>query len=126
MAIAYFLDPVADRLERFGAPRWLAATCVLLFFVLILVLAVILLVPLIQSQITQLLDMVRPPEAPQAAIASLPKKLRDALMLAGAGNHSYDEIGRLLKIPTGTVKWRVSEARKVLRQKMTAMGYTDV
>jgi predicted PurR-regulated permease PerM len=56
MAIAYFLDPVADRLERFGAPRWLAATCVLLFFVLILVLAVILLVPLIQSQIAQLVD----------------------------------------------------------------------
>lgn len=59
-------------------------------------------------------------------IASLPKKLRDALMLAGSGDHTYDEIGRLLKIPTGTVKWRVSEARKVLRQKMTAMGYMDV
>src|SRR5690349_21147078 len=43
MAIAYFLDPVADRLEQFGAPRWLAATCVLLFFVLILVLAILLL-----------------------------------------------------------------------------------
>jgi len=59
-------------------------------------------------------------------IASLPKKLRDALLLAGSGDHSYDEIGRLLKIPTGTVKWRVSEARKVLRQKMLSMGYTDV
>jgi RNA polymerase sigma-70 factor (ECF subfamily) len=59
-------------------------------------------------------------------IASLPKKLRDVLMLAGSGDHSYEEIGRLLKIPTGTVKWRVSEARTILRQKMTAMGYTDV
>jgi RNA polymerase sigma-70 factor (ECF subfamily) len=59
-------------------------------------------------------------------IASLPKKLRDALLLAGTGDHSYDEIGRLLNIPTGTVKWRVSEARKVLKQKMTAMGYSDV
>src|SRR4051794_24676436 len=56
MAIAYFLDPIADRLERYGAPRWLAATCVLLFFVLILVLAILLLVPLIQSQIVQLVD----------------------------------------------------------------------
>jgi predicted PurR-regulated permease PerM len=56
MAIAYFLDPVADRLESVGAPRWLAATCVLLFFVLILVLAIVLLVPLIQSQIVQLVD----------------------------------------------------------------------
>ena len=59
-------------------------------------------------------------------IASLPKNLRDALLLAGSGDHTYDEIGRLLKIPTGTVKWRVSEARKVLKQKMTSMGYTDV
>ncbi len=59
-------------------------------------------------------------------IASLPRKLRDALLLAGSGDHSYDEIGKMLKIPTGTVKWRVSEARKVLKQKMLSMGYTDV
>ena len=59
-------------------------------------------------------------------IASLPKKLRDALLLAGSGDHSYDEIGQMLKIPTGTVKWRVSEARKVLKHKMQAMGYSDV
>jgi RNA polymerase sigma-70 factor (ECF subfamily) len=59
-------------------------------------------------------------------IAALPKKLRDALLLAGSGDHTYEEIGQMLKIPTGTVKWRVSEARKLLKQKMTAMGYTDV
>jgi len=59
-------------------------------------------------------------------IASLPKKLRDALLLAGSGDHTYDEIGKLLQVPTGTVKWRVSEARKVLKLKMTSMGYTDV
>jgi RNA polymerase sigma-70 factor (ECF subfamily) len=59
-------------------------------------------------------------------IASLPRKLRDALLLAGSGDHSYDEIGGMLGIPTGTVKWRVSEARKVLKQKMAAMGYDDV
>lgn len=59
-------------------------------------------------------------------IASLPKKLRDALLLAGSGDHTYEEIARMLKIPAGTVKWRVSEARKVLKQKMTSMGYTDV
>jgi RNA polymerase sigma-70 factor (ECF subfamily) len=59
-------------------------------------------------------------------IASLPKKLHDALVLAGSGDHSYDEIAKMLKIPTGTLKWRVSEARRVLKQKMLAMGYTDV
>ena len=56
-------------------------------------------------------------------IASLPKKLRDALLLAVSGDHTYEEIGRMLKIPVGTVKWRVSEARRVLRQKMASMGY---
>ena len=59
-------------------------------------------------------------------IAGLPKKLRDALLLAGSGDHTYEEIGQMLKIPVGTVKWRVSEARKVLKQKMAAKGYTDV
>ena len=58
-------------------------------------------------------------------IAALPKKLRDALLLAGSGDHSYDEIAQLLGIPVGTVKWRVSEARKVLKQKMGALGYLN-
>ena len=58
-------------------------------------------------------------------IAALPKKLRDALLLAGSGDHSYEEIGRMLRIPVGTVKWRVSEARKVLKQKMAALGYLE-
>ena len=59
-------------------------------------------------------------------IAALPKKLRDALLLAGSGDHSYEEISQMLGIPLGTLKWRVSEARKVLKQKMAAMGYLDV
>ena len=59
-------------------------------------------------------------------IAGLPKKLRDALLLAGSGDHSYEEISQMLSIPVGTLKWRVSEARKVLKRKMAAMGYDDV
>jgi len=58
-------------------------------------------------------------------IAGLPKKFRDALLLAGSGDHSYDEIAQILGIPVGTVKWRVSEARRVLRSKMTALGYLE-
>src|SRR4051812_37217219 len=59
-------------------------------------------------------------------IAGLPKKLRDALLLAGSGDHSYPEIAQMLGIPLGTLKWRVSEARKVLKAKMVALGYDDV
>jgi RNA polymerase sigma-70 factor (ECF subfamily) len=58
-------------------------------------------------------------------IGSLPKKLRDALLLAASGDYTYEQIGQMLKIPVGTVKWRVSEARKVLKQKVAAMGYSD-
>ena len=58
-------------------------------------------------------------------IRTLPRKLRDALLLAGAGEHTYEEIGRMLGAPVGTVKWRVAEARRVLKRKLSAMGYVD-
>jgi RNA polymerase sigma-70 factor (ECF subfamily) len=57
-------------------------------------------------------------------VGTLPRKLRDVLLLAGAGDYTYEQIGQMLGTPVGTVKWRVSEARRVLRQKLTAMGHT--
>ncbi len=51
----------------------------------------------------------------QAAIAALTPKLRDTLLLASAGDHSYDEIAAMLSVPVGTVKWRVAEARRILK-----------
>jgi RNA polymerase sigma-70 factor (ECF subfamily) len=56
-------------------------------------------------------------------IGTLPRKLRDALLLAGTGEHSYEQISEILGAPLGTVKWRVSEARRVLKKKLTALGY---
>jgi RNA polymerase sigma-70 factor (ECF subfamily) len=56
-------------------------------------------------------------------IGTLPKKLRDALLLAGTGDHTYEQISAMLGIPLGTVKWRVAEARRVLKRKLTALGY---
>ena len=54
------------------------------------------------------------------AIAQLPRKLRDALLLAQSGEYSYQEIGAMLGTPTGTVKWRVSEARRVVKASLRA------
>jgi len=45
-------------------------------------------------------------------IATLPKKLRDALLLAGSGEYSYEQIGQMIGAPVGTVKWRVSEGHR--------------
>ena len=60
------------------------------------------------------------------AIRTLSPKLRDALLLAQSGEYTYEEIGTMLKSPVGTIKWRVSEARRVLRTTMRAQGYDDV
>jgi RNA polymerase sigma-70 factor (ECF subfamily) len=53
----------------------------------------------------------------------LPVALRDVLLLASSGEYRYEEIATMLGIPVGTVKWRVSEARRVLKQKLAAVGY---
>jgi RNA polymerase sigma-70 factor (ECF subfamily) len=58
-------------------------------------------------------------------IRSLPHKLRDALLLAGSGDYTYEQIAGMLGTPVGTVKWRVAEARRVLRRKLSALGYLD-
>jgi RNA polymerase sigma-70 factor (ECF subfamily) len=60
-----------------------------------------------------------------SAIQALTPKLRDALLLAQAGDYQYDEIARMLGVPVGTVKWRVSEARRKVREKLSALGYVD-
>jgi RNA polymerase sigma-70 factor, ECF subfamily len=57
------------------------------------------------------------------AIETLTPKLRDALLLAQSGEHRYDEIAAMLKIPVGTVKWRVSVARRKVRAHLAAKGY---
>lgn len=57
-------------------------------------------------------------------VSTLPRKLRDTLLLAGSGEYSYEQVSAMLNIPVGTVKWRVSEARRVLKKKLEAMGYT--
>ena len=51
-------------------------------------------------------------------IRRLSPKLRDVLILATSGAHSYPEIAALLRIPLGTVKWRVSEARRLLTKRL--------
>ena len=51
MAVAYFLDPVCDRLQRLGCTRVWATTIVSICFVLVLVLAILLILPTLQSQI---------------------------------------------------------------------------
>jgi len=55
-AIAYFLDPVADRIERLGASRAVATTIITLSALLIFVLMALLVVPLLVQQAVSLFD----------------------------------------------------------------------
>jgi RNA polymerase sigma-70 factor, ECF subfamily len=56
-------------------------------------------------------------------IRSLPSRLRDPLLLSASGRYSYEELSDILDVPTGTVKWRVSEARRLLRAKLARLGH---
>jgi RNA polymerase sigma-70 factor (ECF subfamily) len=56
-------------------------------------------------------------------IARLTPKLRDALLLASAGEHSYQDIAAMLRVPVGTLKWRVNEARRQLKIRLAEVGY---
>ncbi|MFU0503464.1 AI-2E family transporter [Pseudaminobacter sp. NGMCC 1.201702] len=52
MALAYFLDPVADRLQRLGLSRIMATTLILIAFLVVLVLGLVIIVPLLASQLS--------------------------------------------------------------------------
>ena len=56
MAIAYFLDPVCDRLEGWKLPRWLATTVTLVAFLALCIAALMLIVPVLASQISDLVE----------------------------------------------------------------------
>lgn len=51
-------------------------------------------------------------------VRSLPEPLRDALLLRYMEGHPAAEIARRSNQPVGTVRWRLSEARKELRIRM--------
>lgn len=55
MALAYFLDPVADWFERRGLSRLMATIVILVLFVVVFALALVLLIPLLASQANQFL-----------------------------------------------------------------------
>ncbi|MGU3574873.1 AI-2E family transporter [Brucellaceae bacterium C25G] len=56
LALAYFLDPVAGRLERFGMSRLMATIVILLIFLIVLVLALMIMVPILATQLTDFIS----------------------------------------------------------------------
>jgi predicted PurR-regulated permease PerM len=58
MVLAYLLNPLADRLERHGVHRFVATLLVLGAFILLFVIAIIVVVPLLGSQLLQFIQRV--------------------------------------------------------------------
>lgn len=58
MALAYFLDPVADRLERLGLSRLWATVVILVTFVVVFVLSLMIIIPILANQLNEFIQHV--------------------------------------------------------------------
>ena len=61
-----------------------------------------------------------------AAMAKLPEDFRTILLLRVEENFSYEEIGKILKIPKGTVMSRLARARQKLKEIFKEMGVQKI
>ncbi|WP_395675338.1 AI-2E family transporter [Inquilinus sp.] len=86
MIIAYLLDPACDRLQRLGMPRWLATTVLLLLFLIVAILAVLIVVPILITQVTGLVSAV--PDYVTRATARLQPLIADLRHRVSAANFS--------------------------------------
>jgi predicted PurR-regulated permease PerM len=88
--LAYFLDPVADWLERIGIPRVAATAIIILTALLAIVTAALIILPVLTEQILKLAGDL--PELLKALIARLneiaPQSLKDMLSRAGVSGSS--------------------------------------
>jgi RNA polymerase sigma-70 factor (ECF subfamily) len=55
----------------------------------------------------------------QAALANIPAEFRAAVVLRDLQGLSYEDVARVLKIPVGTVRSRISRGRDALRAQLT-------
>lgn len=101
MGVAYFLDPVADKVEKWGVSRMLATVIILAAFFIVAIAGIILLFPLIQAQVVglaaripQLVMAIRHQAEPLLATlqASLTEQQIEELRQV-AGSYAGDVIG---------------------------------
>ncbi|MBW8319855.1 MAG: AI-2E family transporter [Rhizobium sp.] len=58
MALAYFLDPVADRLERLGLSRMWATVVILVTFIVVFVLSLMIIIPILANQLNEFIQHI--------------------------------------------------------------------
>lgn len=58
-------------------------------------------------------------------VDSLPNKLRTVIILREVEDLSYEEIADFLKIPVGTVRSRLFNARQIIKERLLKQGLAD-
>lgn len=59
-----------------------------------------------------------------AALAKLPIKMREVILLCDLEGNTYEEVAEIVKVPVGTVRSRLHRARKFLQEEL--FGYAKV
>jgi len=109
-AIAYFLDPVADRLEALGASRAAATAIITLVGILVFVLLALLVIPTLINQAVQLFDTV-------------PKVVQDfQAFLTGRFPELLDESSTLRQSLTALAETIQSKGGQLLETALTSVG----
>ncbi len=90
-AIAYFLDPVADRLEKLGLSRTMATTVITLFAILIFVLMALLVIPTLVNQAVNLFAVA--PELTRNFIDFLTERFPTLLVEGSTLRNSIISVG---------------------------------
>ena len=62
-------------------------------------------------------------ETIQAVVSSLPERYRLPIYLYYSSNMTVQEIAEILQIPIGTVKSRIYNAKRILKNELEAIGY---
>lgn len=126
MAVAYFLDPVVDRVERRGASRILATSLVTATFFVVVVVLLILLLPLLQDQVVRFADKL---PSYVGALADRIEPMRAALapLIERVQSHlPPEEVARLRGVAgdyvAQGVQWLVAFARQLLSRGVAILN----
>lgn len=113
MAIAYFLDPVADKLEAWGCSRVVATTLITLVMFVVFVAGFFAFIPLIEEQVTSIVE-----KAPgyYAKIVTLLDELTDGAFSDLVAGNEVTREGLGAELARSTIGWAGQFAREALNQ----------
>ena len=78
-------------------------------------------IPSLELSLDEQIDQKKRQKVIYKALQSLPKKLRDIVILYEYEELTYEEIAKKLNLPVGTVKSRLSNARQILKKILTPL-----